>query len=372
MSTTVAAEAVAKPRSWPVRLLRSFWLWLGIVLVLVLVLLIYHVLADRHTPLTNNAYAQAYVVQIAPRVEGDIVAVHVKENDVVRQGQLLFEIDPRPYRHKVDRLRARLVRVIKDVAQLEAELAALKADDDRLDAEVKYADAVYAIDDLSHQRGALADEEYLEALRKKKTAAAAKARSLKLIRKAEEALAAQVDGEHSIVAETRAELAEAELNLGFTRVTAPADGVVTDLQLRVGSHVKIGDPVLTVIDTQQWFIVADFRESCLEHLAEGQSALVCFNNYPGRLFKARVFSVGLGVDQGQGVPSGTLPKVRSSSPWIRLAQRFQVRLVMDDAAAPPLRVGMRATVSVYCQRDGLLPGVTEKVHQVLAWLEYLF
>src|SRR5262249_8673605 len=202
------------------------------------------------------------------------------------------------------------------------------------------------------------------------TARAEQVRSQKLIRKAEEALAARIGSEHALIAETRAELAEAELNLSFTRVVAPADGLVTDLQLRAGSHVKDGDAVLTVIDTRHWFIVADFRESCLERMAGDQPALVCFDQYPGRLFPARVFSVGRGVGQGQGVPSGQLPAVKSSSPWIRLGQRFQVRLVMDEQDLPPMRVGMRATVSVYSQ-EGFLPSVTRTVHRFLSWLDFL-
>jgi multidrug resistance efflux pump len=351
--------------------LRSFRFWLVMIILLLVLLIVYHVASDRWTPMTSSAYAQAYVVQVAPRIEGQVIRVHVKENDTVRQGDLLFEIDPRPFEHRTAKLKARLAAVIKQVAQMESDLAALQADDVRMDAEMKYADAVHEIDRAAYVRDAISEEEMLASIRSMTTAKAEKNRSRELIRKAEQGLAARIGSEHALIAEARAELAEADLNLLFTRVVAPSDGLITDVQLRVGSHVKPGDAVLSCIDTRQWFVVADFRENCLEHVEADQNAQISFDNYPGRLYKARVFSVGRGVGQGQGIPTGKLPKVQSSSPWIRLGQRFQVRLVLDDETAPPMRVGMRATVSVYCKDEGFLPGVTRAVHRFLTWVDYL-
>jgi multidrug resistance efflux pump len=342
-----------------------------LIVFLLVLLIVYHVASDRLTPMTSSAYAQAYVVQVAPRIEGQVIRVHVKENDTVHQGELLFEIDPRPFQHRVAKLKAHLAAVVQQVAQLDSDLAALKADDVRMDAEAKYANAIHDIDKTAYVRGALAEEEMLASIRTVTTARAEKDRSRELTRKAEQALAARIGSEHALIAEARAELAEAELNLVFTRVVAPSDGLITDVQLRVGSHVKPGEAVLSCIDTGQWFVVADFRETCLENVAADQEARISFDNYPGRVYRARVFSVGRGVGQGQGVPTGKLPDVPSSAPWIRLGQRFQVRLVLEDENAPPLRVGMRATVSVYCKSDGFLPGVTRTVHQFLSWLDYL-
>src|SRR5262249_49120482 len=152
---------------------------------------------------------------------------------------------------------------------------------------------------------------YLDAVQKQKAAAAARVRSRAAMRKAEEAVNARIGDEHVLVAEVRAQLAEAELNREWTRVVAPADGYVTNVQLRVGSYAQAGKPVLSFVDTGQWWVVANYRENCLEGLREGQPVELSFNAYPGHVVTGRVHSVGWGVGEGQGVPSGELPPVKN-------------------------------------------------------------
>src|SRR6476660_84913 len=125
------------------RLLLSARAWVLFVLLVIVALVAYYVLSDRHTPFTTDAYVQAYVIQVAARVEGQVVRVHVQENQAVKKGEPLFEIDPRPFEYRVALLEAKRVDVIQQVAQLGSELAASKADDTRLAAEEAYARAVY-------------------------------------------------------------------------------------------------------------------------------------------------------------------------------------------------------------------------------------
>src|SRR5881409_1992829 len=99
------------------------------VLLIIAILIAYYVLADRYTPFTTDGYVQAYVIQVAPRIEGQVVRVHVLENQPVRKGDLLFEIDPRPFEHRVALLEAKLVEAVQQVAQLESELTASQAED---------------------------------------------------------------------------------------------------------------------------------------------------------------------------------------------------------------------------------------------------
>src|SRR5438128_7111093 len=98
--------------------------WVLTVLLILMNLIAYYALSDRYTPFTTDAYVQAYVIQVAPRDEGEIVRVHVVENQRVRKGDILFEIDPRPFEHRVDLLEAKLVQAIQQVAQMESEVAA--------------------------------------------------------------------------------------------------------------------------------------------------------------------------------------------------------------------------------------------------------
>lgn len=192
-----------------------------------------------------------------------------------------------------------------------------------------------------------------------------------MTRKVEQALAARIGGDHAIVAEIRAQLAEAKLNLSWTRISAPANGYVTNVQLREGSYVHVGTPVLTCIDGDQWWVVANYRENSLEYLRPTQRVALSFNTYPGRLFPGVVKTVSWGVSQGQAAPSGNLPAVHEPQNWIKLAQRFQVWVTPQMPAGYPLRIGATASVAVYTREDYWLNRLTEIWHKVVAAFDYL-
>jgi multidrug resistance efflux pump len=353
-------------------MLRTLRAWVFLFLALIVVLVVYYALADRYTPFTSDAYVQAYVVQMAAQVEGQVVAVHVHENERVAKGTLLFEIDPRPFQHRVDQLKAKLALVTQQVAQMESELAAARAEAARVAADESYAQAVYQQELMIFKQNSTTERKYLDALQKHKASLALHEKAVAQVRQAKQALAARIGDEHALVAETKAQLAEAKLNLEWTRVYAPADSYITNLQLRDGSYVHVGQPVLTCIGADQWWVVVNFRENSLEYVRAGQPAGITFNTYPGRIFPGRVQSVGWGVSQGQGVPSGELPTVRNEQAWIRQAQRFQVRVVLDEPLEAPLRVGATATVTVYTAEDYALNPVARAWQQVVAWFDYLY
>jgi multidrug resistance efflux pump len=353
------------------KVLGSARAWVAAVLLLVAALVVYYALSDRYTPLTTDAYLQAYVVQIAPQVEGQVVRVRVHENQSVNKGEALFEIEARPFQHRVDLLVAKRAQAVQQVAQLGAELSAAKADDDRLAAEEAYARSVHEQEQAIYTQEATTNRSYLDAVQKFKAAQAALARSRAGIRKAEEALAARVGDEHALVAEIDAQLAMARLDLEWTRVYAPCDGLITNLQLREGAYIRTGQAAMTLIDSSRWTIVANFRENALVRMREGQPAGVAFRSLPARIFDARVASVGWGVSQGQGVPSGQLPDVKVVGSWVPPAQRFQVRLDLERAESLPLRVGMTGSVAVYTQPGGALNHITGFWHRLIAWFYYL-
>lgn len=347
--------------------------WVLVIFSVIFLILAYYVVADRHSPLTTDAYLQAYVVQVAPQVGGQVVRVHVKEGDRVTRGMLLFELDPRPFEHKIALLEAKLVEARQQVKRLDAEVKAAHAEHLRRRAEAEYAEAVYGQESAIFLQKSTTERRYLDAEQKRKATAAAVTQSEQNIQQAKDALEAWVGEEHALVAEVRAQLAEAKLNLDYAKVHAPCDGIITDLQLREGAYAHVGQAVLACIDTSEWIVIANFRENSLLRMEPGQPARVALQGEPGRLFPATVQSVGAGVSQGQGVPSGLLPQVKSSSSWVPLAQRFQVRIRLDDPEGLNLRVGMTGSVSVYTEdeQEQLVPRVTLGVHRLIAWLYYL-
>jgi multidrug resistance efflux pump len=360
---------------WPLRighrLIVSARAWILFVLLVIAALVTYYVLSDLYTPFTTDAYVQAYVIQVAPRVEGQVVRICVKENQAVNKGGLLFEIDRRPFEYQIALLEAKRVGAIQQVAQMESELSAAKADDARLVAEETYARVVHEQEKEIFKQDATTDRKYVEAVQKYKAAQAALERSRAQVRKAEQALAARIGAEHALVAEVTAQLAQARLNLEWTRVYAPANGYVTNVQLREGSYVHVGVPVLTCIDGDQWWIVANFRENSLENVRAQQRVGLTFNNYPGRVVSGVVESIGWGVNQGQGAPSGNLPAISEPQNWIRLSQRFQVRIRPELPSGYALRVGATASVAVYTRENHWLNSVTESWQEIEAALEHL-
>ncbi len=354
------------------RVLLSMRTWVLFLLLVIATLVAYYILSDRFTPFTTDAYIQAYVIQLAPRVEGQVVGVYVKENQAVKKGDLLFEIDPRPFRHRVAYLEAKLIDARYQIKQMETELAAARHEEERLTAEEAYAKVVHGQEKVIFEGDATTDRKYEEAAQKHKAAQAATKRSLYLTRKAELALEARIGEEHAQVAAVQAQLAEARLNLEWTRIYAPANGHVTNVQLREGFYIHVGKPVLTCIDSDHFWVVANYREHCLENMRPGQRVGLTLNTYPGRIFPAVVQTVGWGVDQGQSAPSGNLPAISEPKNWIRLTQRFQVWITPELPPEYPLRVGATASVAVYTHEDYWLNDVTDFWQKIVAELDYLY
>lgn len=353
------------------RLAGSVRFWVLVTVCVILLLVIYYAMADIYTPFTTEAYVQAYVVQIAPQVAEKVVRVHVHEGSRVKAGDLLFELDPALFQQKVASLEAKVVEAQHQVQQLDAELAAAKADYERLTAEADYAAVVFRQEQAIYKTESTTERRYLEAVQKNKASQAAVRQSENNVRRIQDAINARVSGENALVAQAKADLAEAKLKLGYTRVLAPCDGLVTDLQLREGAYVHVGQAAMTLIDTSRWMIVANFRENSLACMREGHPAVIAFRGLPGQLFAATVSSVGWGVSQGQGIPSGQLPDIKTPTNWVPPAQRFQVRLSLDHPDDVPLRVGMTGSVAVYTQPQGTVTRVTQLWHRLIAWLYYL-
>ncbi len=363
-------RALLAPFRLIARILRSFGFWLLLLLGVIVALVAYYIIADRDTPLTTDAFVQAYVVRVAPQVGGLVVRVHVGEGSIVRKGDVLFELDHRPFQHRVARLEARLVTARREVEQLSSRLAAEEAEHRRLTAEDELARYLYERDERIYEGGATTERRATTSAVNYRASRASVEKSARMIEHVRQALEARVGNENSIVAEAEAQLAEARLDLEYSTVHAPCDGAITNLQLREGDFAHVGEGVLSCIDRRQWLVVANYRERNLERLRPGQRALVTFRGAPGRIHGARVFALGLGVMQGQGVPSGNLPEVARLQNWVPPSQRFQVRLALDDPADAPLRVGTTCTVTTIADPASPIEPLTRLIHRFVALWYY--
>ena len=167
-------------------------------------------------------------------------------------------------------LEAKLVTTRREVKQLYTQLAAEEAEHRRLTAEDELAKYLYERDNRIYQGGATTERKFTSSAQSYKASRAAVDKSARMIQHIQEAIDAQVGQENSLVAQVEAELAGARLNLEYSTVQAPCDGVTTNLQLREGDFAHVGKAVLSCVDRGRWLVVANYRERSLERLRPGQ------------------------------------------------------------------------------------------------------
>ena len=343
-----------------------------IALVVVLVtatLFVLSILMERSTPSTSQAVVQGYVVQMASEVGGRVVEIAVLDNARVTAGQLLFRIDPQPYKIAVAEAEARLEQTGQalgantasvDAAQAQAVSARAQRDNVR-----EQARRVMQL----VERGVYARARLDEATASLNSAEAAVAKAQADLQRARQELG-PTGTDNPQFKQALAQLEKARLDLVRTDIKAPADGVITNLQLAVGQVVSPGQSALTFIDTGIVWVSAAFKENSLEHVQADDPAELVFDLLPGRVFKARVESVGWGVAQ-EGSSTSALPSVRNQSGWVRDPQRFPVRLVMTEPYPRGLRYGSQANAVIYTGDNplaNLLGAVTARLVALLTYV----
>jgi membrane fusion protein, multidrug efflux system len=351
-------------------------------------------------PQTDDATVRANFVGIAPQVTGHIVELHVRDNQQVQAGDLLFLIDPRPYEIALERARATLALTRKEVdglkngaatavagvSKAEAQLNASAAEITRRTMDPVVADAEIArlqvqfqhAEDHLQRLEPLLPQQFVttdsveqartqraaaraaldEAQARKRAAVAAlvatraqhvateaalhQARSERS--RAENAIG-ESEGSNARVAAAEAAVHAAELDLTYCRVRAPFRGLVVNMNISDGAFARAGVEVFTLVDTRTWYVVANFRETQLRHIPAGAPVDLYLQSQPDKHFWGTVVGLGWAVLPENGTSVNGLPRVERSLDWIRLAARFPVRIKVgnpDDS----FRLGASAVATV--------------------------
>jgi multidrug resistance efflux pump len=262
-------------------------------------------------PWTRDGQVMAQVIQITPRVSGPLIQLPVRDNQLVKKGDLLFEIDPRTF---------------------EAALDQAKAD---------YATARVKLDNARSE-----EKQYRNAV----------ARSAGAVSKIE--LDLKVDSRRSAEAGVLAVQAakdSAQLDLEFTKFHAPVDGYVTNLILRLGSQAVANQAFLALVDINSFWVHGYFRETVIGDITPGDRAIVTLMTYPHLPLEGRVESLGWGISPDDGSTGYLLlPEISATFEWIRLAQRVPVRIhLVNVPDEVKLRMGTTASVVVLTEsRNG--------------------
>ncbi|MEM6460596.1 MAG: HlyD family secretion protein [Pseudomonadota bacterium] len=346
--------------------------WMIALLLLIIVVIVYYVATDRTTPFTTDAYVQTYVVQVAPRIEGQVTQVLATQASQVTKGDPLFRLDPDPYQFEVDRLTASLALAETNIRTLQAQLESGEAVVKQREANVKLAQATFDRISALTQDDFATQQQLDEAADTLRSDNALLNQAQADVVDVQTQLDSMIGDEHSQVAQARAELKLAQYNLEQTTVYAPVDGIIDNMQLQVGKYVDAGDEVMTLIDTAQWWIVANFPENALSIIQPGQKVKLSYFMYPGRIFDGEVTSIGYGVYEGQGIASGELPEVQNPNDWITQSQRFQVRITPSTDDMQPLRVGATARIMILSSDNLVMNGLGRFWLWVGAQLDYLY
>jgi multidrug efflux system membrane fusion protein len=372
----------------------------GIIVAAAAIAVVVTLLQWETRPQTDDATVRANFVGIAPQVNGHIIELHVRDNQQVKEGDLLFVIDPRPYEIALERARASLLltrtevdglkngaaTAVAGISKAEAQLNASAADVTRREMDPVVADAEIARLEAQFQRAddhlkrvePLLPEQFVTAdsveqartqratalaalneARARKSAAVATLVSTRAQHVATEAALrqarseraraqdaiGQIEGINARLAAAQAAVHSAELDLSYCQVRAPFTGLVVNMNISNGAFARAGAEVFTLVDTRTWYVVANFRETQLRHIPAGAPVDVYLQSQPSKHFRGTVVGLGWAVLPENGTSVNGLPRVERSLDWIRLAARFPIRIKVDNPD-DSFRMGASAVATV--------------------------
>ncbi|MGA2408886.1 MAG: biotin/lipoyl-binding protein [Candidatus Binataceae bacterium] len=297
-------------------------------------------------PRTDDAYVRANTVGVASQVSGTIVNLAIRDNQHVIQGQLLFVVDPRPYQAELDLQQSRLTLANLEIDALNHAIAAAEARERQAEADASY-DQQYLVRILPLLKEDFVTANDVAAARSKLAAAhAAVAGARSQVSQAQSQL-----GQYGTInarrTEAEAAVYQAKLNVDYCYVKAPFDAYITNLNIAAGQYANEGKEVVSLVDNRIWYVMANFRETFLPYIAPGMTADVYLVGYPNQRFHGHVQGVGWALYQANGATVEGLPNVDPTLNWIRLAQRFPVRITLDRPDGRfPFRMGATAVVTI--------------------------
>ncbi|WP_223533463.1 MULTISPECIES: multidrug transporter subunit MdtN [unclassified Pseudomonas] len=333
-----------------------------VLLGLTLVMLLWVVWRLDTTPRTDDAYVYADTINVTPEVSGSIEELAVRENQQVKQGDVLLRIDVRVYQDVLDQAQASLQALNKEIILSQRQVDAQQFNSEAVTASVERAKAAAAQSaDTLRRMEPLLKPGYVSAEQVDQARTAAKSARAELnaaLLQAKQAAAA-VSGVDALVSKRaviQAEIARAELDLEHSVVRAPFDGLIVGLTTSNGQFAAAGHPLFSLIDTRRWYVVANFRETELDKIRNGSRSTLYLMGNSGRTFSGTVDSIGFGVfpDDG-GAQAAGLPKVARTINWVRVAQRFPVRIRVDKPDPNLFRIGASAVALIHTGQDGDSP-----------------
>lgn len=350
---------------------QKFARWVRVSIASFLLMFIYFIVADIWIPLTPDSTVMRVVTPVSARVSGYVSHVYVHNNSPVKKGDLLYELDPTPFSNKVEAAQIALEQAKLSNQQLDAQIAAQLANLKTAQITARNNQATFS----RYQRLATMQNVSQQDLDNVRTAWQSSQQSVSSLQASIDNLRIQRgernDDRNVTLQKYRNALEQAQLDLGWTKIRAEADGTVSNLQLSPGLYTSAGTALLALVnhDTD---IVADFREKSLRHTRAGTDAAVVFDALPGKVYRAHVTSSDAGILAGQQAVNGQLSQPEASNRWVRDAQRMRIHVELDETLDKALPTGSRATVQLY-NSEGVLARFFSGVQiRLVSWLHYVY
>jgi membrane fusion protein (multidrug efflux system) len=343
MTGEAAAEAPRSRRK--IRLPKGMGNARAILMLIVPALLLigggYYWLTSGSSVSTDDAFVKQDIVSVSAQVSGPIAQVFVKNGDQVKRGDVLFRIDPQPYQVALEQAQAQLAAAKLQTTQLRTQAAGTGADIVGEQANLQIKKNALARQQALLKQGFTTRSDYEDALNEVKTAeqqvADAKAR-------AANAHAALAPGQQPQIAQAKAAVDKAQLDLDRTTVRAPMDGVVENADnLQVGQMAVTGLGMLSLVHSKSAWVEANFKEKDVGRMVPGQRAKIEVDAYPGQEFDAHVESIGAGT----GSEFSLLPAQNANGNWVKVTQRVPVRIAFDGTPSKPMIAGLSVNATVY-------------------------
>lgn len=346
--------------------------WTALLLLICVFLLVLHVLTDKFAPYTSDARIEAFIVPIVPQVSGTLTEVNVRNNELVREDQVLAVIDSSKYELAVEQAQTNLQLAtqtsdvdISAVASAQAKVA--EAEANLSNAEVKGQRIIRLA-----EQGA-ASQSRADDARSKIEANKARLESARSeLEKAKNKLGG-TGRDNANVQQALVALDSAQLDLYWSTIRAPSDGIITNLLVDIGHFAAAGKPIMTFISVRDVWVQADLRENALVNVKAGNQVEMVLDAAPGRVFRGEVISVGYGVADSAGDNLGGLATVKPTQGWLRQPQHIPVLIrFTDEEARGSMRVGGQVNAQIYTENRPIMKSVGKVWIRIISILSHLY
>jgi membrane fusion protein (multidrug efflux system) len=298
------------------KILKKRYIFTGFMTLIVVLIIIFAINESKYVS-TDDAYVETHAVMLAPKVSGQVVDVFVQDNQVVKEGDLIAEIDSADYKTKVGESSARYDMALFKQNNAKANFAAAASEIDLAKKDLERYTALYADGAVPKQQLDQAQIQY----------DAAKA---KLMQVNQNLLSVNnnrvADAELKQLSSAKQ---QAELNLSYTKIFAPQSGYITNKNIEKGAYIQVGQPIMAIVPEKVW-VVANFKENQLENMKPEQKVEIRIDTYPNKVFKGKVDS----IQRSSGAKSSLFPPENAVGSFVKIVQRIPVKIVFDEQIDP--------------------------------------